>query len=61
MIWGEEDEILDAQDQVSRFQEELRCPVTLQWIQDSGHVPHLEKPAETAAAIQVFLEAPVKK
>lgn len=57
MIWGENDEILDVQEQVPRFQEELRCPVQLQWIKDSGHVPHLEKPAETAKAIQVFLDS----
>eukprot|EP00434_Breviolum_minutum_P001429 symbB.v1.2.001258.t1/scaffold65.1/size366479/5 len=59
MIWGEEDEILDVKEQVPRFQEELRCPVQLQWIEDSGHVPHLEKPTETAAAIQAFLKSKV--
>jgi len=57
MIWGEEDEILDVKEQVPRFQEELRCPVQLQWIEDSGHVPHLEKPTETAVAIQAFLKS----
>ena len=29
-------EILDVKDQVPRFQEELRCPVQLQWIEASG-------------------------
>ena len=29
-------EILDVKDQVPRFQEELRCPVQLQWIEACG-------------------------
>ncbi|CAJ1447066.1 unnamed protein product, partial [Effrenium voratum] len=56
MLWGEKDEILNVEEQVPRFQAELSCPVQLQWIKDSGHVPHLEKPEETAAAIAEFLQ-----
>lgn len=56
MLWGEKDEILNVDEQVPRFMEELRCPVKMEWIRDSGHVPHLEKPAETAQAIVDFLE-----
>jgi len=55
MLWGEKDEILNVDEQVPRFMEELRCPVKMEWIRDSGHVPHLEKPAETAQAIVDFL------
>ena len=30
---------------------------SLQWIEECGHVPHLEKPEETADAIASFLES----
>jgi len=56
MLWGEKDEILNVEEQVPRFMEELKCPVQMEWIRESGHVPHLEKPEETAAAIVAFLE-----
>jgi hypothetical protein len=31
----------------------------LQWIEECGHVPHLEKPEETADAISTFLTSEV--
>jgi hypothetical protein len=31
----------------------------LQWIEECGHVPHLEKPEETAEAIFAFLSSEV--
>lgn len=38
-----------------QFVEELPN-AQLQWIEECGHVPHLEKPEETADAIALFLE-----
>jgi len=39
-----------------RFQQAI-AGSQLVWIEDCGHVPHLEKPQETAQAIRSFLNA----
>jgi pimeloyl-ACP methyl ester carboxylesterase len=55
VVWGRQDEILDKSFP-GKFQStmgEQRCRV--QWMEECGHVPHLEKPQETAAAILDFL------
>jgi hypothetical protein len=39
---------------VKKFVEELPN-AELQWIEECGHVPHLEQPKETAEAIASFL------
>ena len=43
-----------------QFVEELPN-AQLQWIEECGHVPHLEKPEETADAIAAFLETTAGK
>lgn len=55
LLWGEQDGILDGNEQVPRFQSELRGPVDLHWIPECGHCPHLEQPARAAELIAAFL------
>jgi len=54
VIWGRNDEILEPST-AFKFQEILPQCKDLTWIEDCGHVPHLEKPQETAQAILNFL------
>jgi pimeloyl-ACP methyl ester carboxylesterase len=54
VIWGRQDKILGTKD-ATRFESALPNG-TLTWIEDCGHVPHLEKPAETAATLQQWLQ-----
>ncbi|MBE9032253.1 alpha/beta hydrolase [filamentous cyanobacterium LEGE 11480] len=53
VIWGRQDKILGTKD-AARF-ERVLPQGQLIWIEDCGHVPHLEKAAATAAAIQEFV------
>lgn len=53
VLWGRKDEILEPST-AERFQATLPRN-QLQWIEDCGHVPHLEKASETADAILRFL------
>ncbi|MDB9527736.1 alpha/beta fold hydrolase [Oscillatoria sp. CS-180] len=53
IVWGRQDKILGTQD-ATRF-EALIPDAQLIWIDECGHVPHLEKAQETAAAIQSWL------
>jgi pimeloyl-ACP methyl ester carboxylesterase len=53
VLWGRQDRILGTKD-AARFEGAI-AGSRLQWIEDCGHVPHLEKPQETAAAIAAFL------
>lgn len=55
ILWGEEDEILDSSEQVPRFLEELGGPVQLEWVEGSGHVPHLEQAEISSDLIAYFL------
>lgn len=53
VMWGRQDRILEPST-ATRFEETLpRC--TLRWLENAGHVPHLEVPAETAELIDTFL------
>ena len=54
VLWGRQDGILEGEEFVPKFDNALRDS-ELQWIEDCGHVPHLEKPQETADAIASFL------
>ena len=54
VIWGRNDEILEVSD-ADRFQREITNS-KVQILDNCGHVPHLEKPAETVAVIQTFLD-----
>ena len=59
VIWGRNDEILEVS-YADRFQREIaQCKVQI--VENCGHVPHLEKPAETVAAIQSFLNNEIDK
>ncbi|MBW4482888.1 MAG: alpha/beta hydrolase [Tildeniella torsiva UHER 1998/13D] len=53
VIWGEQDKILGTKD-ARRFERAIPNS-KLVWISNCGHVPHLEKPQETAAAIAPFI------
>jgi pimeloyl-ACP methyl ester carboxylesterase len=55
IIWGEQDKILGTKD-ARRF-ETVIADSELVWVPQCGHVPHLEKPQETAAAIVSFISA----
>lgn len=53
IVWGERDKILGTKD-AKRFQQTI-ANNRLVWIPDCGHVPHLEKPRNTAQAMVSFL------
>lgn len=53
IVWGEQDKILGTKD-AYRFQKTIPGS-QLVWIAECGHVPHLEKPRNTAQAIRSFL------
>lgn len=53
IIWGERDKILGTKD-AKRFEHTIPSSQLI-WITNCGHVPHLEKPRNTAEAIMSFL------
>jgi pimeloyl-ACP methyl ester carboxylesterase len=53
ILWGRQDRILGTKD-AARFERAI-VGSRLQWIEDCGHVPHLEKTRETAGAIASFI------
>ena len=53
ILWGENDRILGTKD-ATRFEQAIPQS-RLIWIQNAGHVPHLEQPKQTAVHIQDFL------
>ncbi|QFZ92217.2 alpha/beta fold hydrolase [Synechococcus elongatus] len=53
LIWGRQDQILGTKD-AAVFQQ-LLPQNELVWIEDCGHVPHLEQPLATAEAIATFV------
>ncbi|MCJ8280402.1 MAG: alpha/beta hydrolase [Rivularia sp. ALOHA_DT_140] len=52
ILWGDNDKILGTKD-AHRFERAIPNS-TLIWIKESGHVPHLEQPQETAKEILDF-------
>jgi pimeloyl-ACP methyl ester carboxylesterase len=54
VLWGRQDTILDVKTPY-KFQDTLPCS-RLVWVEECGHVPHLEQPAFTAATILDFLK-----
>ncbi len=53
VLWGRQDRILGVKD-ATRFEQTIpQCQLV--WIENCGHVPHLEKAQETAAHIAHFL------
>jgi len=55
VLWGRQDGILDGEEFANRFVDAIP-DATLRWIEECGHVPHLEQPDETADAIETFLQ-----
>uniref|UniRef100_A0A6U0GZQ1 AB hydrolase-1 domain-containing protein n=1 Tax=Helicotheca tamesis TaxID=374047 RepID=A0A6U0GZQ1_9STRA len=56
ILWGRQDGILDGKEFTKKFVEAL--PDTeLRWIEECGHVPHLEQPDITAETIASFLRS----
>lgn len=62
-LWGREDEVIPPSGAVPQLIEALseadpaRAP--FRWVETSGHTPHLEQPAVTAAAIVAFVRGDV--
>jgi pimeloyl-ACP methyl ester carboxylesterase len=54
IIWGRQDKILGVRD-ADRFQQTIRQS-QLVWIENCGHVPHLEQPQATADVILKFVD-----
>lgn len=55
VIWGREDEILAPGLYPDKFLDDLPGLAQLHWVEECGHVPHLEKAEETATVITSFL------
>lgn len=53
VIWGRQDKILGTRD-AEQFAHKI-SQAQLRWIDDCGHVPHLEKPSATATILQQWL------
>lgn len=58
ILWGRQDGILEGKEYANKFVETMPN-ARLQWIEECGHVPHLEQPEVTAEAIAKFLESDV--
>lgn len=52
ILWGDSDKILGTEDAI-RFKKAIPHS-TLTWIEDCGHLPHLEQPQITAQHILDF-------
>jgi pimeloyl-ACP methyl ester carboxylesterase len=56
VLWGRQDGILDGKEFGNKFVQELPN-AELKWIEECGHVPHLEQPDLTARYISDFLNS----
>ena len=56
ILWGRQDGILDGGEFASKFVDTMPN-ARLQWVEECGHVPHLEQPEETAKCIAEFLRS----
>jgi len=56
VLWGRQDGILDGAEFAAKFLDELPDG-QLRWIEDCGHVPHLEQADVTAQVIADFLRS----
>jgi pimeloyl-ACP methyl ester carboxylesterase len=54
ILWGRQDTILDGEEFATKFCESMPN-AQLHWIEECGHVPHLEQPEVTANVIVEFL------
>mmetsp|Transcript_29953 Transcript_29953/g.63086 ORF Transcript_29953/g.63086 Transcript_29953/m.63086 type:complete len:165 (-) Transcript_29953:2671-3165(-) len=55
VLWGREDGILEGKEFANKFIDAMPN-AQLQWIEECGHVPHLEQPEVTARYISEFLQ-----
>jgi pimeloyl-ACP methyl ester carboxylesterase len=55
VLWGRQDGILNGEELAPRFLSELP-KAQLRWVEECGHVPHLEQPLVTAQQIAEFLK-----
>lgn len=58
VLWGRQDGILDGEEFANKFIETLPN-AELKWVEECGHVPHLEQPDTTAEIILEFLSTKV--
>ena len=58
ILWGRQDGILEGKEYANKFVQTMPN-ARLQWIEECGHVPHLEQPEVTAEAIATFLESEI--
>eukprot|EP00986_Skeletonema_menzelii_P018488 scaffold26646_cov155-Skeletonema_menzelii.AAC.5 len=56
VLWGRQDGILEGQEFAQKFIDTMPN-AELQWVEECGHVPHLEQPELTARYITDFLES----
>ena len=56
VLWGRQDGILDGVEYANAFVDAMP-DATLRWIEECGHVPHLEQPETTARYISEFLRS----
>jgi len=56
VLWGRQDGILDGEEFANKFVDGMP-DARLQWVEECGHVPHLEQPEETARYIAEFLRS----
>ena len=56
VLWGRQDGILDGEEFAQKFIDTMPN-AKLQWVEECGHVPHLEQPELTAKYITDFLES----
>ena len=54
ILWGRQDKVLDPAEFVPKFQQALP-DAQFQWVDECGHVPHLEQPEQTSSLITEFL------
>jgi len=56
VLWGRQDGILEGKEFAQKFIDAMPN-AELQWVEECGHVPHLEQPELTARYIADFLES----
>lgn len=54
VLWGRQDRVLPASDYIGKFVSALP-EATYRWVENCGHVPHLEQPSAVAAAIEAVV------
>ena len=55
ILWGRQDKVLDPKEFVPKFMEALPN-ARLEWVDECGHVPHLEQPEQTSSLIAEFVQ-----